>query len=402
MRHVSRTHRVALDWLVDRISLGPKSKSNLLTRKNQLADILTKGSFSRDEWNHLLCLFNIMSFSRYSCCHCIDFLSDDPDPSGKQNALSKRSQKTSSNEGSPTAKAKPFLVLREREQRSEQISSQSLGSRINPESADERKEVVRLTRQRVLPNSNSEIGHPQASRQENSQRASRKLVPENPNRTESDERTYSDSKSSRKLAASSPELKNMEWTNHHYMSKIFQCLQKKLEMSATNATFSMDAYKTNVLMLRVFMTSSMKAAIHLGPNFKSNSEIYKSSKIEDIESVNICSCKLDVSETNVSIPQIYRIRNHIVGCWTANGWITCSGFMGCGDRSVTFIEEYRNHQPIPQQETVPAISNPTPHTLLNTCQEPTELRLIGCSTGSMWTPRSKSNMLTLKNNSPTC
>ena len=31
MRHVSCTHRVALDWLFDRIDLDPKSKSNTLT-----------------------------------------------------------------------------------------------------------------------------------------------------------------------------------------------------------------------------------------------------------------------------------------------------------------------------------------------------------------------------------
>ena len=49
MRHVTRTHRV---WT-------QKSKSNTLTPKNQFADILTKGNFTRDEWNHLLCLFNI-------------------------------------------------------------------------------------------------------------------------------------------------------------------------------------------------------------------------------------------------------------------------------------------------------------------------------------------------------
>ena len=35
--------------------------------KNQLADILTKGSFTRDEWNHLLCLFNISHFSPTVC-----------------------------------------------------------------------------------------------------------------------------------------------------------------------------------------------------------------------------------------------------------------------------------------------------------------------------------------------
>ena len=33
MRHVSRTHRVALDWLFDRINLTPKSKSNTSTPK---------------------------------------------------------------------------------------------------------------------------------------------------------------------------------------------------------------------------------------------------------------------------------------------------------------------------------------------------------------------------------
>ena len=33
MRHVSRTHRVALDWLFDRINFGQKSKSNTLTPK---------------------------------------------------------------------------------------------------------------------------------------------------------------------------------------------------------------------------------------------------------------------------------------------------------------------------------------------------------------------------------
>ena len=35
--------------------------------KNQLADMLTKGNFTRDEWNHLLCLFNISHFSSSIC-----------------------------------------------------------------------------------------------------------------------------------------------------------------------------------------------------------------------------------------------------------------------------------------------------------------------------------------------
>ena len=49
-RHVSRTHRVALDWLFDRINLDSKIQIKYIDTTNQLADILTKGNFTRDEW----------------------------------------------------------------------------------------------------------------------------------------------------------------------------------------------------------------------------------------------------------------------------------------------------------------------------------------------------------------
>ena len=39
MRHVSRTHRVALDWLFDRINLDPKIQIKFVDTKNQLAEI---------------------------------------------------------------------------------------------------------------------------------------------------------------------------------------------------------------------------------------------------------------------------------------------------------------------------------------------------------------------------
>ena len=66
--------------------------------------------------------------------------------------------------------------------------------------------------------------------------------------TDSDERKYSNSNSTKQLAASSPEVRNMECTNHQYMSQIFQFLQKKFGMSANDATFSIQAFKTNVLI----------------------------------------------------------------------------------------------------------------------------------------------------------
>ena len=94
MRHVSRTHRVALDWLFDRIDLEPKIQIKYIDTKNQLADILTKGSFTRDEWNHFLCLFNISHFS----------------PTARSSAMAKRSQQDSGEER-VTAKSRPMMNL---------------------------------------------------------------------------------------------------------------------------------------------------------------------------------------------------------------------------------------------------------------------------------------------------
>ena len=94
MRHVSRTHRVALDWWFDRINLDSKIQIKYIDTKNQLADILTKGNFTRDEWNHLLNLFNISHFSSTACTA----------------AMAKKTQQESGEER-VTAKSRPMMNL---------------------------------------------------------------------------------------------------------------------------------------------------------------------------------------------------------------------------------------------------------------------------------------------------
>ena len=81
MRHVSRTHRVALDWLFDRINLDTKIQIKYIDTKNQLADILTKGNFTR---------------SHFSSTNCSE-------------VMSKRTQKDSVEER-VTAKSKPMMM----------------------------------------------------------------------------------------------------------------------------------------------------------------------------------------------------------------------------------------------------------------------------------------------------
>ena len=105
MRHVSRTHRVSLDWLFDRINLDPKIQSRYIDTKHKIAHILAKGNFTRDEWNNLLHLFNNVNYPMFSCSHLSKFLSD---PIRKQCAMSKRVQESKMKEGSAVAKPKPM------------------------------------------------------------------------------------------------------------------------------------------------------------------------------------------------------------------------------------------------------------------------------------------------------
>ena len=65
MRHVSRTHRVDLDWLFERISKDPGIFVKYVPTKDQIADIFTKGSFTAEAWNVLCKLCVIQPASSY-------------------------------------------------------------------------------------------------------------------------------------------------------------------------------------------------------------------------------------------------------------------------------------------------------------------------------------------------
>ena len=50
LRHVSRRHKVAIDWLFDRVHSDPEIQIKYVDTTHQSADILTKGNFTRNEW----------------------------------------------------------------------------------------------------------------------------------------------------------------------------------------------------------------------------------------------------------------------------------------------------------------------------------------------------------------
>ena len=103
MRHVSRTHRVAWGHAAPQSQFDPKYQIEFVDTKNQLDDMLTKGSFTRDEWNHLLRLFSIIKFSMFSCSYFLSI--------NKPNTMSRTVQERRTGEGSVVAKSKSVSLI---------------------------------------------------------------------------------------------------------------------------------------------------------------------------------------------------------------------------------------------------------------------------------------------------
>ena len=53
MRHIQRTHRVDIDWLFERFQSDPGIYIRYVNAKQQVADLLTKGTFTAIQWNVL-------------------------------------------------------------------------------------------------------------------------------------------------------------------------------------------------------------------------------------------------------------------------------------------------------------------------------------------------------------
>ena len=161
---MSRTHRVAFDWLFDRINLEPKIQIKYV-------DMPNKESFSRDEWNHLLRLFNIMNFSMFSCSHLSEFLSDRSQSRAPcQKEVNRRLQ-----EKAHQWQNRSLRYRRKRDKSTWYHAARGARKTLhriwgiwsNPGNFDEEKEVEIVTGKPVQTASKSEVGYSQVSRQEN-------------------------------------------------------------------------------------------------------------------------------------------------------------------------------------------------------------------------------------------
>ena len=89
------------------------------------------------------------------------------------------------------------------------------------------------------------------------------------------------------IGRSKMEFHSMQISDHQYLERVFKNLRKKLNLAEDAPVIGIEALKTNVLIWGLFMSTTMKAAIHLGPSYVDKLEVFRNTNVEDLQSYSI-------------------------------------------------------------------------------------------------------------------
>ena len=78
---------------------------------------------------------------------------------------------------------------------------------------------------------------------------------------------------------------NMQISDHRYLERVSKNLRKKLHLAEDAPVIGIEALKTNVLICGPLMSTTMKAAMHLGPHYVENLEVYKNTNFEELQNL---------------------------------------------------------------------------------------------------------------------
>ena len=78
------------------------------------------------------------------------------------------------------------------------------------------------------------------------------------------------------------EFHNLQISDHRYLEKVLKNLRQKLNLPEEAPVLDL---KTNVLIRGSFLSTSMKAAVHFGPNYNEIVEVYRNTNFEELKNL---------------------------------------------------------------------------------------------------------------------
>ena len=98
-----------------------------------------------------------------------------------------------------------------------------------------------------------------------------------------------------------------------YLEKVFKTFGKKLNLVEEAPLMVIEALKTKVSIWGLFMSTTMKAAIHLRPNYVENLEVYRNTNFEELQDLFVIAQKL-ILDHQAEILNVTPVD------WTAPSW----------------------------------------------------------------------------------
>ena len=210
-------------------------------------------------------------FLYFSCSHVLS--------KRKQSVVSKRAQESTAKEGSAVAKPRPMSL----------VSRNLLSARKTPPqdssaSNSPKNQELDQVRKLVRNNDQDPTAYSQERRQDDTPSSStRQLVRSSESASSASTRKLvrgDDNQIERTRSA----FHNMQVSDHRYPERVFRNLRQKLNLAEEAPVLDL---KTNVLIWCLFTSTTMKAAVHLGPNYHENLEVYKNTNFEERKTSSI-------------------------------------------------------------------------------------------------------------------
>ena len=110
--------------------------------------MLTKGRFTRDEWDHLLRFLNSMNVSMFSCSHFL--------PNRKQTVMSKRAQESTAEGSSVVAKRRPMSLVSRNLPSAKKTPPQDSSATNSPENQELDQSYVSSSVRKLVRNNNQD------------------------------------------------------------------------------------------------------------------------------------------------------------------------------------------------------------------------------------------------------
>ena len=200
--------------------MDTKIQIKYIDTKNQFADVVTKGILTRDEWNHLLCLFNISHFNSAECSEVMS---------------KKKKKQKNSGEERVTAKSRPMMnpIARSSERAPAALSS----------TASERPGKTRNESQTPLS--------PQVEKYDRTERPV--VCPQGG----AHQFVIEDDETESELSLGS----------RSFLHRVNDQVRKRQKQSSKDATKDSDKHS---VIWRMFVSSTLQASIFMGKNYSDN------------------------------------------------------------------------------------------------------------------------------------